>query len=82
MVISWVDDNVLNHISDEKNARSLWEKLEQLYARKTGNNKLFLIKQMMNLKYKDGTLMTGHLNAFHGIINQLAGMNVKFEDEM
>ena len=39
----WVDDNVLNHVSEEKNAQSLWNKLEQLYARKTGNNKLFLI---------------------------------------
>ena len=54
----WVDDNVLNHISEEKHARSLWNKLEELYARKTGNNKLFLIKQMMALKYQDGTAMT------------------------
>lgn len=37
---------------------------------------------MMNLKYTDGTLTTDHLNAFQGIINQLAGMNVKFEVEM
>lgn len=78
----WVDDNVLNHVSGETHARTLWSKLEQLYARKTGNNKLFLIKQMMALKYQDGTPLTDHLNAFQGIINQLAGMNIKFEDEV
>ncbi|RVW22327.1 Retrovirus-related Pol polyprotein from transposon TNT 1-94 [Vitis vinifera] len=78
----WVDDNVLNHVSEEKHARSLWNKLEQLYARKTGNNKLFLIKKMMSLKYQDGTPMTDHLNTFQGIINQLAGMNIKFEEEV
>lgn len=44
----WVDDNVLNHISGKKDASSLWNKVEELYARKTGNNKLFLIKQMMS----------------------------------
>ncbi|KAL6314361.1 hypothetical protein AAG906_021191 [Vitis piasezkii] len=80
--IRWVDDNVLNHVSEEKHARSLWNKLEQLYARKTGNNKLFLIKKMMSLKYQDGTPMTDHLNTFQGIINQLAGMNIKFEEEV
>ena len=32
-----VDDNVLNHVSEEKHARSLWNKLEQLYAQKTSN---------------------------------------------
>lgn len=78
----WVDDNVLNHISGETHARTLWNKLEQLYARKTGNNKLFLIKQMMRLKYNDGSSITDHLNAFQGIINQLAGMGIKFEDEI
>ncbi|GJT06841.1 putative RNA-directed DNA polymerase [Tanacetum coccineum] len=78
----WVDDNVLNHICEETHARTLWNKLEQLYARKTGNNKLFLIKQMMRLKYTDGSPVTDHLNVFQGIINQLAGMGIKFEDEI
>ena len=78
----WVDDNVLNHISEEKHARSLWNKLEELYARKTGNNKLFLIKQMMALKYQDGTSMTDHLNTFQGIINRLAGMRIIFDNEV
>ena len=47
----WVDDNVLNHISDETHARTLWQKLEELYARKEDTNKMFLIKQLMNLRY-------------------------------
>nr|GEV02725.1 retrovirus-related Pol polyprotein from transposon TNT 1-94 [Tanacetum cinerariifolium] len=78
----WVDDNVLNHICEETHARTLWNKLEQLYAQKTRNNKLFLIKQMMRLKYTDGSPITNHLNDFQGIINQLAGMGIKFEDEI
>ncbi|KAJ9560716.1 hypothetical protein OSB04_005876 [Centaurea solstitialis] len=78
----WVDDNVLNHISGETHARTLWNKLEQLYARKTGNNKLFLIKKLIQLKYHDGTPITDHLNTFQGIINQLSGMGIKFEDEI
>ena len=78
----WVDDNVLNHISGETHARTLRSKLEQLYARKTGNNKMFLIKQMMALRYQDGTPLSDHLNTFQGIINQLAGMGIKFDDEI
>ncbi|KAD4180550.1 hypothetical protein E3N88_29141 [Mikania micrantha] len=81
-VRQWVDDNVLNHISGETHARTLWNKLEELYAHKTENNKLFLIKQLINLKYRDGTPDTDHLNVFQGVINQLAGMGIKFEDEI
>ena len=58
------------------------KKLKELYTRETDNNKLFLIKQMMSLKYQDGIAMTDHLNTFQGIINQLIGMNIKFENEV
>lgn len=78
----WVDDNVLNHISGETGAASLWNKLEELYAKKTGNNKMFLIKQMMALKYQDGTTMADHLNTFQGIMNQLSAMGIKFDEEV
>nr|GEV77480.1 retrovirus-related Pol polyprotein from transposon TNT 1-94 [Tanacetum cinerariifolium] len=37
---------------------------------------------MMRLKYTDGSPTTDYLNAFHGIINQLADMGIKFEDEI
>jgi hypothetical protein len=72
----------LNHIDDETHAHTLWQKLEVLYARKTRNNKMFLMKQLMYLRYQDGTSLTDHLNTFQGIINQLAGMGIKFDDKV
>ena len=36
----------------------------------------------MILKYHDGTPISDHLNSFQGIINQLSGMGIKFEDEV
>ena len=78
----WVDDNVLNHISDETHACTLWQKLEELYARKEGTNKMFLIKQLMNLRYREGAPVADHVKAFQGIINQLSSMGISFEDEV
>jgi len=77
-----IDDNVLNHIIGETDARALWITLEQLYARKAENNKIFLIKQLLALKYIDGTSMTDHLNNFQGIMNQLSVMGIKFDEEI
>ncbi|GJX61599.1 hypothetical protein Tco_0294499 [Tanacetum coccineum] len=37
---------------------------------------------MMRLKYTDGSPVTDHLNVFQGIINQLAGMGIKFKNEI
>jgi len=81
-VCRYIDDNILNHISGENNAKSLWDKLEQLYAKKTGNNQMFLIKKMLGLKLQKGTLCADHLNTFQGIMNQLSSMGIKFDDEI
>jgi hypothetical protein len=64
-----IDANVLNHIIDETHARTLWQKLEELYTHKEGTNKMFLIKKLMHLRYKEGTLIADHVNEYQGIIN-------------
>lgn len=78
----WVEENVRNHIAKETNAKTLWTNLENMYAAKTGNNKLFLLKQMMNLRYKEGTSVLDHVNEFQGLVDQMSDVGIKFEEEI
>ena len=56
----WVGDNVLNHVVNETNAKTLRGKLETLYASRTSNNKLFLLKQVIHLTCKDNNSIFDH----------------------
>ena len=78
----YVEDNVYNHIANETHARALWEKIESLYASKSGNNKLYLLNSLMNLRYKEGTSILDNLNEFQGLLDQLSRMGIKFDDEV
>src|SRR6266487_4225588 len=78
----YVEDNIYNHIANETHAKTLWEKLESLYASKSGNNKLFLLNSFISLKYKEGTSISDHLSEFQGLLDQMSGMGIKFEDEL
>ena len=78
----WICDNVYHNLSQEKTAHSLWKKLEKLYETKNLDNKVFLMKKLMNLKYVDRNLVSDHLNDFQNISNQLASMNISLEDEL
>jgi gag-polypeptide of LTR copia-type len=51
LIRQWVDDSVFHHISTETDAKALWEKLESMYERKTAQNKAFLIRKLVNMKY-------------------------------
>ena len=60
----WVDHNVFHHVAKEVDVYSLWQKLESLYERKTAHNKAFMIRRLVNLKYKDGNSVIEHLSNF------------------
>ena len=68
----YVEDNVYNHIANEEDAKSLWKKFETFYASSTGNNKLYLLNFLMNLRYKESTSISDHLNDFQGLRDQLS----------
>ena len=70
----WIDDSIVNHVSEDANARVLWRKLEELFRAKTGNNKLYYIKKMMGLKYQEGTAVADHINDFLGTMKELSGL--------
>lgn len=78
----WLDDSVFHHVSTESTSKSLWEKLESLYERKTAGNKAFLIRKLVNLKYKEGSSIAEHLNEMQSVINQLSSMKMTIDDEM
>ena len=78
----WICDNVYHNVAQEKTAHSLWKRLEKLYETKNANNKAFLMKRLVNLKYVDGNPVADHMNDFQNISNQLTSMNINLEDEL
>jgi hypothetical protein len=44
-------------------------------------NKLFLRKKLYLLRMSDGSLVTGHLNVFNTVLNQLSFLYIKIIDE-
>ena len=78
----FVEDNTLNHISDVEDGRLLWKKLEELYGRKESVNKMLLIKRLMHMRYPNGSSMADHLSNFQGVVNELTGMGISFEEEV
>jgi hypothetical protein len=74
-------DEVLFNIVEEETTTGLWNRLESLYMTKSLMNKIFLKRQLYNLRMKEGTKIVDHLNVFNTLICQLSSMEVKYEDE-
>ena len=70
-----VSDLVLLNVSREATTKTLWDKLGNLYQSKS------LVKNMYNLRMKDGDSMIEHLNAFNIVVSQLPSVGIKISDE-
>lgn len=65
-----MDDTIFDYVSNEIPSNSSYKKLEDLYEKKTCNKKYFLIKKLVNLKFKEGcSIIAEHLNKTHKIVN-------------
>jgi hypothetical protein len=48
----------------------------------TAQNKAFMIRRLVNLKYKNGQSVTEHLSNFQGLLNELSTMKLVLDDEV
>ena len=74
--------SVFHHVSQETNAKALWEKLKGLYERKIAQNKAFVAKKLVNLKLKEGRSVVKHFTEFQDLVNQMITMKLIIDDEL
>ena len=72
-----VSDSVLLNVSGEATAKALWVKLGNLHQSKSLVNKLFLRKNLYNLRMKDGDSVIEHMNAFNIVVSELLSVDIK-----
>lgn len=65
-----------------KTSFELWEKLCSLYEQKSAVSQIYWLKQLFDLKMKEGTTMSSHLNDFNTIFSQLSAQEVEFDDSV
>jgi len=65
----YLADEVMCNVMDEETITGLWSRLATLYMTKSLSNKLYLKKQLYELRMKEGTEMLKHLNFFNKVIS-------------
>lgn len=64
--------SVYFNVKDTKTNFELWQKLCDLYEKKSAAPQLYWLKQLVDLKMKEGMSMSRHLNKFNTIFSQLS----------
>ncbi|VFQ74902.1 unnamed protein product [Cuscuta campestris] len=74
--------NVAFNILKKKTAKGIMEALSNMYEKPSAANKVFLIRELVNTKMREGTSVTEHINKLNSILARLASVGIKFDDEV
>ncbi|VFQ84895.1 unnamed protein product [Cuscuta campestris] len=74
--------NVTFNILKEKTAKGIMDALSDMYEKPSATNKVFLIRELVNTKMKEGTSVTEHINKLNSILARLLSVGIKFDDEV
>ncbi|PKA57601.1 Retrovirus-related Pol polyprotein from transposon TNT 1-94 [Apostasia shenzhenica] len=74
-------DEVLYNISDVETSVDLWRKLEKFYMSKSLTNKLYMKRQLYNLRMSEGANLLEHMNVFSKMISQFHSIEVKLQEK-
>ena len=65
----------------EKTAAATWAKLENIYAKKSLENRIYLKLQLYNLRMTEGADVESHISNFNWLICKLMDVDEPMKDE-
>ncbi|KAK2993766.1 hypothetical protein RJ640_025073 [Escallonia rubra] len=65
----------------ETSPTTLWQKLENIYMSKSLSNRLYLKKDLYQLRMDEGSDLGNHISEFNRLVSQLSSIDVKLEEE-
>ena len=74
--------SIAHNVIKEKTTADLMKALSGMYEKPSANNKVHLMKKLLNLKMAENASVAQNLNEFNTITNQLSFVEIDFDDEI
>ena len=76
-----LSDAYLHHIDLSKTSKEIWDGLNTLFGSQASSAKMSIKQKLFRLKMNEGDNIVQHISTFHSLLNQLAGVNSKIDDD-
>ncbi|KAK1425161.1 hypothetical protein QVD17_20507 [Tagetes erecta] len=77
-----LSENVAYNIQKETTASGMMTALSNMYEKPSAANKVYLIRELVNTRMKEGDSVTVHINNLNSILSRLISVDIKFDDEV
>ena len=74
--------SMYNNFDEEIDVDVLWKKIRFMFKNKNVVKRVSIFREIVRLRYQDGSSMVEHLNTFQGLINHTTSLEVSLVDEV
>ncbi|KHN45549.1 Retrovirus-related Pol polyprotein from transposon TNT 1-94, partial [Glycine soja] len=82
IILTLAKNIAFNIVNKKKTTIGLMKAQSDMYEKPSATNKVYLMRQLFDLKMGEGISVTDHIKEFNTILAQLESMQIKFEDEV
>ena len=82
IVLSLTEQVHYNVFEEVQSAWQLWDKIKNLYDKKSPASQMYWLKQLMDLRMKENVTMSPHLSQFHAILKNLTLQDITFAEDV
>ncbi|MCO5580833.1 hypothetical protein L7F22_034706 [Adiantum nelumboides] len=79
IIMLTLHNSVYVNVKDTNGAYGVWSVLSNLYEKKSAASQVYWLKKLIDLRMKESTPMSNHLNDFSTIVSQLQSQEVAFD---
>ncbi|KAJ0904157.1 putative RNA-directed DNA polymerase [Helianthus annuus] len=73
--------SVAFNIMKETTARDMLEALSNMYEKPSAGNRVFLMRELFNMRMNEGSSVADHINEVNSILSRLATVGMKLDDD-
>ena len=82
IILSLTEQVHYNVVDEAQSAWQLWEKIKNLYDKKSPASQMYWLKKLMDLRMSENATMSAHLSSFHVILKNLTSQGITFPEEV
>lgn len=74
--------NVAHNVINEMTTYGLLKTLAVIYEKFSTSNNVYLIRQLVNMRIKEGASVASHINELNSLLSRLVLVDIKFDDKL
>lgn len=81
VLVQSIADDYLEYVKDKKSPKEIWDRLHEVFERKSITNRFILKRELLSMRFREGDRLEEHFLRFDKLVREIKGAGAKMDEE-